>query len=317
MKKLLLAFCAAAALAACNRSPEFYFRRAGSLLAAGKETAALENYNKAILIRKAFPEALTARGLLYERLGDRQKAGLDYRKALEFDAAYLPAYNNLAAMLMDGGNYSEAVRLLDSALEARPDYPYARLNRGLSDYKLGDCAAATQDLSAALAANPRFELAYYHRALCAVKARNLTAALADLDALLAVNPAAALAWFERGKVLYSMSDYDGAAAEFEKAARLNPADATFFFWLAQALHRAGRQEAALPAAVSAAGLRPDSHQAQGLLGDIYAAGGDRAKAAESYARAAELAPQYAASYRSRLAAKRPSQKQPARRAKRN
>ncbi|MBI5744031.1 MAG: tetratricopeptide repeat protein, partial [Elusimicrobia bacterium] len=180
MKKTIFLLAALAGLAACNRPPEFYFKRANALLASGKESAALENYNRALLLKVNFPEALTARGLLFERQGDRQKAGLDYRKAIEQAPSYLPAYNNLAAMLMDGGNYAEADKLLTAALAVNPEYAYAMLNRGLSRYKLGDCGGATADLTHALDANPKFELAYYHRALCASKARNLTAALSDL-----------------------------------------------------------------------------------------------------------------------------------------
>jgi len=302
MKKILFFFALTAGLAGCNRSPEFYFARANALLGAGKESAAMESYNKALLLRRNFPEALTARGLLFERQGDRQKAGLDYRKAIELDPAYLPAYNDLAAMLMDAESYAEAAKLLTAALEANPGYSYAMLNRGLSRYKLGDCAGATEDLSRALQLNPKFELAYYHRALCARKAGNLPAALSDLDAVLALNPAAALAWFERGKAVYAMTDYPGAAADLMKAAELKPEDPAFTYWRALALYKTGDLPAALETAVRAAALKPGSHQAEGLLGDIYAAMKDAAQAREHYARAAGLAPQYAAAYRARQAA---------------
>ena len=105
MKKIILFMLIASGAAGCNRSPEFYFSRGNYLFSAGKDSEALENYNRALLLKKNFPEALTSRGLLFERQGDRQKAGLDYRKAINLDSAYLPAYNNLGALLMDGGNY--------------------------------------------------------------------------------------------------------------------------------------------------------------------------------------------------------------------
>jgi Tfp pilus assembly protein PilF len=173
MKKLIFLAFAAAALSACNSTPEVYFARGNQLYSSGKDSLAMENYNKALLLRRSYPEALVSRGMLYERMGDRQKAGQDYRKALELKPGYLPAYNNLGAMLMDGGNYAEAVKLFTAALDANKDYPYALLNRGLALYKQGDCGAATADLSRALELNPKFEMAYYHRALCARKAKNL------------------------------------------------------------------------------------------------------------------------------------------------
>ncbi len=300
MKKILLITLLAAGLAGCNRSPEFYFERGNYLFAAGKDTEALENYSRALLLRRNYPEALTSRGLAFERQGDRQKAGIDYRKAIEFNASFLPAYNNLGALLMDGENYREAVALFTEALGVKPDYSFALLNRGLSFYKLGDCAGATADLTRALELNDKFQMAYYHRALCARKARNLPAELADLDALLALNPAAALAIFERGKALYYMQDYPGAAQEFSKAAGLKPEDPVYAYWLGFALYKAGDLEGALRAASKAAAVKPDSYQLRGLMGDIYAALKDKGNAAAQYRLAAGLSPKSASLYQAKL-----------------
>jgi len=77
MKKIIFITLAFAGLAGCNRSPEFYFERGNHQFAAGKESEALESFNKALVLKRNFPEAFTSRGLLYERQGDRQKAGLD------------------------------------------------------------------------------------------------------------------------------------------------------------------------------------------------------------------------------------------------
>ena len=49
-------------------------------------------------------------------------------------------------------------------------------------------------------------------------------------------------------------------------------------------------------------LRPDSHQAECLLGDIYGTMKDLKAAEEHYLKAAQLAPQYASVYKARLAA---------------
>ena len=80
MRILIFFLVLAAGLSGCNRSPEFYFTRANSLLSSGKEADALENYNKAILLKRNFPEALVARGMLYEPHGA-------WRAAAELKAA--------------------------------------------------------------------------------------------------------------------------------------------------------------------------------------------------------------------------------------
>ena len=302
IKKLISLAAVAAALAGCNRSPEFYFESANFQVSAGKDAQALEAYNRALLLRRNFPEALTARGLLYERQGDRQKAGLDYKRAIEADSAYLPAYNNMAALLMDTGNYREAASYLTAALAVKPAYSYALLNRGLSFYKLGDCASATEDLTRALELNNKFEMAYYHRALCARRAKDITGALADLDAVLALNPAAALAWQERGKIKFNLRNYAAAALDFSKSSELGKEDPVAAYWLALALYKSGYVEGALENALRAAALNPDSYQTAALLGDLYAASRDVAQAKASYLRAAGLYPRYEAYYKGRAAA---------------
>lgn len=301
MGKLFWAAVAAILLAGCGRSPEFYFGRANRQLSVGKDKMALQDYNKAIMLRRKFPEALTARGMLYERQGDKQKAMLDYRKSIEVDPSYLPAYNNAGALLMDGDNYREAVDLFSQALSVNRDYAYALLNRGLSYYKQNDCASARADLTRAVALNDKFELAFYHRALCSRKEGRAEEAAADLDAVLALNPAAALAWLERGKLRYAARDHAGAAGDFAKAHELNKKDPAAAYWLGLALFKTGYLEGALEKAQAAYELKPDSHLAAGLLGDICAARKDYPKAREYYAAAAGLSSKYAAFYKGRLA----------------
>ena len=172
MRKFFVLFMGVLALAACNRSPEYYFKRANISVSRGREMQAIQEYNKAILLKRNFPEALTARGMIYEHMGDRQKAEQDYRHAINAKKDYIPAYNNLAALLMDQGNFKEAASYLEEALNINRDYPYAILNRGLCYYKLGKFRAAKADLTRALKMNPKFEMAYYHRALISKREGN-------------------------------------------------------------------------------------------------------------------------------------------------
>ena len=122
--------------------------------------------------------------------------------------------------------------------------------------------------------------------------------------MLELNPAAALARFERGKARYYMADYAASAQDFSAAAGLKADDAGYQYWLALALFKTGYYDGALDAARKTSALAPDQYQPHGLQGDIYAAMGQREAAAEAYGKAAELAPTFAAVYRSKLAALR-------------
>jgi len=55
------------AMAGCNRDPQHYFEEGNRQASAGRFADAVENYNQAIILKKGFPEALTSRGLVYEK----------------------------------------------------------------------------------------------------------------------------------------------------------------------------------------------------------------------------------------------------------
>ena len=304
MRKFFMLFIGVISLAACNRSPEYYFKRANISVSRGKEMQAIQDYNKAILLKRNFPEALTARGMIYEHMGDKQKAEQDYKHAINSSKEYIPAYNNLAALLMDQGNFREAADYLDEALKVNRDYPYAILNRGLCNYKLGRFKAAKADLTRALKMNPKFDMAYYHRALISKHEGNIKAAMEDLVKAIDNNPSAVLAWHELGKMLYSQKEYANAAQNFKKADDLagNDMKAETSFWLALSTYQIGYYEQALESALLADELKPGSYKTNGLIGDIYAKTGDINNAGDYYKKAGELAGNKAGFYRARLAA---------------
>jgi len=287
MKKFLIVFAALTVFAACNRSPEFYFKRGNYLVATGKPMQALENYNHAIILKRSYPEALTARGMLYERQNDRPNAEADYLKAIEADGNYIPAYNNLAAFYMDADNYRKAIDYLDTALRIKPKYEYALLNRGLSYYKLGDCAKAKQDLTEALSVNPRFDMALYHRGKCFLKENNYYGAAKDFGDLVKINPSASAAWVELGKIKAQEKDFKTAAQFFQKAVLGNERDFNALYNYAYALMELKDRDDALKIALEAEKENGEDCRLSVLLADIYGAE-DRTKASEYYSKASGL-----------------------------
>jgi tetratricopeptide (TPR) repeat protein len=293
-------------LTSCNRAPEYYFENGNRLALSGRTVEAVAMYNRAILLKKRYPEALTSRGLVYERLGDRQKARYDYEKAIELDASYAPAHNNLAALFMDIGDYREADRRLSAVLEIRPAYSHAYLNRGVCRYKLSDYAGALADLSKALELDPGLGLARYQRALCAAKLGYRAEAIADLDQLINAEPGVAAAWFERGRLKYNGNDLPGASEDFKKAVELKPGSPAYLYWLALAAARLGYYDGALENLELAFRIDPAYAQGWLLKGDIFARTKDPVRARESYLKAQESDPANARLYQGRIAALSPA-----------
>jgi len=72
------------------------------------------------------------RGVLYDSLGLRTLAHLDFLKALELKPDFSDAYNFLGIHLTLLGRYEQAFEAFDSALELNPEHSYVHLNRGIA-----------------------------------------------------------------------------------------------------------------------------------------------------------------------------------------
>lgn len=86
------------------------------------------------------------RGVIYDSLGLRSLAQLDFRSALELKPDYADAYNFIGIHLTLLGQYSRAFDAFDSALEIQPDHTYVHLNRGIALHYYGRNALSLEDI---------------------------------------------------------------------------------------------------------------------------------------------------------------------------
>ncbi len=70
-------------------------------------------------------------GLAYKELGDMQNAQFSFEKAISINSKNPYAYNYLAIMSREGGNFEKAEQLYKKALSVHPDYQNAHLNLGI------------------------------------------------------------------------------------------------------------------------------------------------------------------------------------------
>ena len=115
---------------------------AEALLARGEAEQA-----RALLERAAVDDPTDVRarldlGLAHEMLEDYAAAESAYRAALEIDASFAEALNNLGALLRDQDRGEEAIALLRRAVEARPRFASAHLNLALALEDAADDAGA-------------------------------------------------------------------------------------------------------------------------------------------------------------------------------
>lgn len=102
------------------------------------------------------PEALVYLAELYRNSGRSDRALPLYRRALSLDAAQLTASVGLGGILMERGQFDEAIRLWRSALERNSGLELVRCNLALAQWKTGDISGARATLEKALSLSPAF-----------------------------------------------------------------------------------------------------------------------------------------------------------------
>ncbi|EKE79922.1 lipoprotein NlpI [Idiomarina xiamenensis] len=74
------------------------------------------------------------RGALYDAMGLRTLARIDFNRALEFQPRLADAYNYLGIHYTQMGEFQYAYEAFDAVIELEPDHDYAYLNRGIAGY---------------------------------------------------------------------------------------------------------------------------------------------------------------------------------------
>jgi lipoprotein NlpI len=112
-------------------------------------------------------ELFFQRGVVFDRVGLRAMARLDFNRALRERPDFADAYNLNGVYLTQNQEFDEAYEAFDSALELAPDYAYANLNRGIALYYGGRPTLAARDLKTFLDEDPAdpYRLLWWYLAL--------------------------------------------------------------------------------------------------------------------------------------------------------
>ncbi|MDV6315496.1 lipoprotein NlpI [Idiomarina sp. HP20-50] len=91
-------------------------------------------------------ELFYRRGALYDAVGLRTLARMDFTRALEYNPRLADAYNFLGIQYTQLQEFDYAYEAFDSAIELNPDHRYAYLNRGIAEYYDARMKISQEDL---------------------------------------------------------------------------------------------------------------------------------------------------------------------------
>ncbi len=121
------------------------------------------------------------RGLDNALSGNYQEAIKAYNKAIELDPKHAAAYGSRGAAYASIGNYQQAIKDSDSAIELEPRFAPAYYNLGVAYGMLGNHREAIKNFSRAIELNPNHALAYYNRAAAYDELDNHDQAIKDVN----------------------------------------------------------------------------------------------------------------------------------------
>ena len=165
---------------------------------------------------------LSNRGITLHELKRFEEALASYDRALMLRPDYAEALSNRGVTLHELKRFEEALASYDRALTLRPDFAEALLNRGNTLHKLKRFEEALASYDRALMLRPDYAEALSNRGLTLQELRRFEEALASYSRALELKPSLADAYNNMGNALKELGQLKEAQKSYLEALRLDP-----------------------------------------------------------------------------------------------
>ncbi len=222
--------------------------------------------------------------------GDLAEARDHCEQALRINPDDPDGHNNLGIVLQGLGNVPEAVKHFERALEIDANYARAHNNLGLALEQLGKVPEAIQQYEQALQIRPGFAEAHYDLGNALLQQGKLPEAIQQYEQALRISPEYAKAHYNLGLALWRVRQPQAAISQYQQALRINPGLKEAHVNLGIALLGFGDTRDALPHFAEALRLQPSDPYAHYNLGKALAQAGRAPEAIEQYQQALTINP---------------------------
>ena len=230
--------------------------------------------------------------LLLER-GQVSEAIAHFQKALALEPDAAEIHSNLGGALLDEGRLDEAAAQFREALQLQPGSAQAHNNLGttlLHQRRLDEAIAHFQK---AVEAQPGLAGAQHNLGSALLQAGRVGEAMAHLRQALELQPDLAAAHMDLGNALLSQGQVDEAVAHLQKAVELEPGLADAHYNFANALCQMGRVDEAITHYQKALTIQPNFAGAHNGLGNAFLRKGQVDAAVAQFQTALRLRPGFA------------------------
>ena len=251
---------------------------------------AIADYDKAIELKPNYVKAYENRGKAYGALGDNVRAAEDLNRAAKIDSSNKGADKVIeeAEALVQRGDFTEALNLLNKAAETFPDNQFVFVNRGnLYNNNFHDYDKAIADYNKTIALNDKFAWPYHNRAVALGRLGRWDEAIVDYGRAVELDQRYADAYNGRAWAYCQIKNFDAALVDANRALELKPNEANYFDTRATAYAGLGRYEDALADYERAIKILPEGWLYH-ARGKVYKLMGDEASAKADFDKAKEL-----------------------------
>jgi tetratricopeptide (TPR) repeat protein len=235
------------ALSGCGGARARYashLQRGKEYLATGNLEKAGVEFRNAIQIQPKEAEALYLNGRVAEQRGNGREAGSQYQAAIEANASYEPARASLGKLLVYGGAAQRALDTIAPGLTAHPDDADLLAVRAAARHELKDDVAAQADAERAVQVAPTNENAIAILAALEAAAGDRTAAISLVSGAVNQVPASTDLREVLANLYLATDQPDKAEEQMRKIIELKPNVISLRAQLAMHLARARKIDAA-------------------------------------------------------------------------
>ncbi|MEH2234849.1 tetratricopeptide repeat protein [Nostoc sp.] len=228
--------------------------------------------------------------------GNYEEAVKDFNQAIELDPKNALAYNRRGNAYYRLGDYEQAQADSSQAIALNPQDANAYFDRGFALSELGKYKEAIADYTEAIKLNYQNAYAYYGRGLARAKLKDNKGAIGDFSKAIALKPQYTEAYLQRGILRRRLKLRQAAIEDFDRVIKINPNDAKAFYQrgLTQSINK--QKYIALKDYTDAIRINPKYIEAYLNRGDVYSDLGDKLEASEDYNAILQIDPKFIAAY---------------------
>ena len=161
-------------------------------------------------------------GIVYQQMGELDKAIPEFKAAIRIKADFSAAYNNLGKAYGIQGDFEEAIAAFRTSVRIDPNSPVLHTNLGIVYQQQGKFDSAVSAYKKAIEIDPNYAETYTNLGIVYRKQGRFEEAVEAYKTAIRLNPNYAEAHNNLGYVYEDLNRWDEAIAAYKEAIHINP-----------------------------------------------------------------------------------------------